>query len=113
MRYEKRTKEHALKMAAMQDKITIREEVIDDAVAAAALLRTRNPIDKKRIFVLGHSLGANVGPQIGVNAPELGGLILLAGNTRPLEDLVLEQIAYILLLKGESGKEEKDELEKR
>jgi uncharacterized protein len=112
LRYEKRTKEHGVKMAAMKDKITIREESIDDAVAAAALLRTRKEIDKKRIFVLGHSLGAFVAPQIGVNDPELAGLILLAGNTRPLEDVVLEQIAYILSLKGESGKEENDELEK-
>lgn len=112
LRYEKRTKQHAVKMVAMKDKITIREEVIDDAVAAAALLRTRKEIDIKRIFVLGHSLGAHVGPQIGVNDPVLSGLILLAGNTRPLEDLILEQIGYLLSLKGELGKEEKDELEK-
>jgi uncharacterized protein len=112
LRYEKRTKEHAVKMAAMKDKITIREETIDDAVAATALLRTRKEIDKKRVFVLGHSLGACVAPRIGVNDPELAGLILLAGNTRPLEDLILEQIGYILSLKGELGKEEKDELEK-
>jgi fermentation-respiration switch protein FrsA (DUF1100 family) len=112
LRYEKRNKEHPVKMAAIKDKITIKEEVVDDAVAAAALLRTDKDIDKKRIYVLGHSLGALVGPQIGLRDPELTGVILLAGNTRPLEDVILDQIAYILSLQKESGKEEKEELEK-
>jgi dienelactone hydrolase len=112
LRYEKRTKEHAIKMAAVKDKLTIKEEVVDDAVAAAALLRMHKEIDKKRIFVLGHSLGALVGPQIGVRDPELAGLILMAGNTRPLEDVILDQITYILSLQSEQGKDEKEELEK-
>ena len=112
LRYEKRTKAHAAKLAALKDKVTIKEEVVDDAVAAAALLRTLTEIDKRRIYVLGHSLGALLGPQIGLRDPELAGLILLAGNTRPLEDLILEQITYILSLRGELGQEEKEELEK-
>jgi dienelactone hydrolase len=112
LRYEKRNKEHAAKMIELKDKITIKEEVIDDAVAAAALLRTDKDIDKKRIYVLGHSLGALVGPQIGQRDPELTGLILLAGNTRPLEDVILDQITFILSLKGELEKDDKEELEK-
>ncbi len=112
LRYEKRTKEHAARVAAMKDKLTFKEEVVDDAVAAAALLRSHKAIDGKRIFVLGHSLGAFAGPRIGLRDPELAGLILLAGNTRPLEDLILEQLTYIFSLQGEPGKEEKEELEK-
>jgi dienelactone hydrolase len=112
LRYEKRNKEHGAKMAALKDKLTVKEEVVDDAVAAAALLRGRKEIDPRRIFVLGHSLGAFVGPQIGRRDPELAGLILLAGNTRQLEDVILDQITYTLSLKGEQGKEEQEELEK-
>jgi dienelactone hydrolase len=112
LRYEKRNKEHGAKMAALEDKLTLKEHVVDDAVAAAALLRKYKEIDKKRIFVLGHSLGAFVGPQIGLNDPELRGLVLLAGNTRPLEDLILDQVTYILSLRGELGNEEKAELQK-
>jgi dienelactone hydrolase len=111
LRYEKRNKEHGAKMAALEDKLTLKEHVVDDAVAAAALLRQHKEIDKKRIFVLGHSLGAFVGPQIGLNDPELRGLILLAGNTRPLEDLILDQVTYILSLRGELGDAEKAELQ--
>jgi dienelactone hydrolase len=112
LRYEKRTKAHAAKMVEVKDKLTIKEEVVDDAVAAAALLRTFKEIDPKRIFVLGHSLGALVGPQVGLRDPELRGLILLAGNTRPLEDLILEQMTYILSLRGALGKAETEELDK-
>jgi dienelactone hydrolase len=109
LRYEKRTRHFAGKL---NDSLTIREEVIDDALAAAAYLRTRKEIDNKRVFVLGHSLGANVGPRIGVDDPDLAGLILLAGNSRPLEDVILEQISYIVSLEGESSKEGKELLEK-
>jgi arylsulfatase A-like enzyme/dienelactone hydrolase len=112
LRYEKRNKQHAIKMVALKDKITIKEEVVDDAVEAAALLRTRKEIDKKCVFVLGHSLGALVGPLIGTRDPDLAGLILLAGNTRPLEDVILDQIGYILSLGGDLDQEKKDELEK-
>ena len=111
LRYEKRTKQHGAKVVKMNDQLTIKEETVDDAVLAAALLRTRKEIDPKRIFILGHSLGGCVAPQIGQRDSELAGLILLAGNTRPLEDLILEQVSYILSLDGEPGKKEKEALE--
>jgi hypothetical protein len=112
LRYEKRTKEHAAKMAAIKDRLTVKEETVDDAVTAAALLRSRREIDKKRIFIIGHSLGALLAPQIGVRDPDLAGLILLAGNTRPLEDVLLDQVSYILSLDGGPGETHKEELEK-
>ena len=67
LRYEKRTREHAAEFA--QDttearKITVKEETIDDAVLAVKLLKTIDGIDPDRIFVIGHSLGATVGPRI-------------------------------------------------
>ena len=75
--------------------ITLREETIEDAVSAAGLLRGTAKIDGKRIFVIGHSLGAYAAPRIGVADPALAGLILLAGNTRPIDVLIDEQIAYL------------------
>jgi fermentation-respiration switch protein FrsA (DUF1100 family) len=112
LRYEKRTKQYGAKYADPKIKLTIKEEVIDDAVLAAALLRTHREIDAKRIFVLGHSLGAFAGPAIGLRDLELAGLILMAGNTRPLEDVILDQITYVLSLKGDTEDAQKTELEK-
>jgi dienelactone hydrolase len=112
LRYVKRTQEHAARMVSLKDSLTIKEETIDDALAAVAELRKHKEIDAKRIFVIGHSLGALVAPQIGARDSGIAGLILLAGNARPLEDLVLEQITYIRSLKGELTDEDREALDK-
>jgi dienelactone hydrolase len=112
LRYEKRTKEHGTKFASQfKDTVTPKEEVTDDALAAAALGK-RKEIDGKRVFVLGHSLGGYVAPRMGELEPSLAGLIVLAGNSRPLEDLVTEQFPYLYSLKGELTDEDKSALEK-
>ena len=100
LRFEKRTKEHPIMMAMSVSTITIKEETVDDAVAAVEALASQERIDPKRIFVLGHSLGGMLIPRIGKAAPRIAGFISLAGSTRPLEDLVLEQTRYILSLDG-------------
>jgi dienelactone hydrolase len=94
LRYDKRTKVHGAKMATMKD-LTIQHETIDDAVLAADLLRSLPEIDPKRVFVLGHSLGAYAAPRIAKQDSKLAGVILLAGSTRPLEVLVKEQLEYL------------------
>jgi dienelactone hydrolase len=100
LRYEKRTKEHAAKIAAGGiGNLTVKEETIDDAVCAAALLRGTDGIDPKRVFVLGHSLGGMLAPRIALADPNLAGLIILEGATnRPLEDLMVEQTRYLISL---------------
>jgi dienelactone hydrolase len=110
LRYEKRTREHGKKLVDGKDTLTLKEEVIDDTLAAVAVLRKEPAVDGKRLFVLGHSLGAVAAPRIGERDPALAGLILLAGNTRPLEDVILDQITYIASLPN-SGLD-KDELAK-
>ncbi len=107
LRYEKRTREHGHRW---KPAMTFREEVVDDALAAAALLRKRPEVDGKRVFALGHSLGALAAPEVGRRDPALAGLVVMAGNTRPLEDVVLEQFAYVLPLQMDNGAQE--ELEK-
>ncbi|HVO68486.1 MAG TPA: alpha/beta fold hydrolase, partial [Aggregatilineaceae bacterium] len=90
LRYDKRTLVYGQKMAAMSD-LTVQDETISDALAAVALLRETDKIDPARIVVLGHSLGANLAPRIGQQDLSVAGLILMAGNARPLELLVLQQ----------------------
>ena len=83
--------------------MTVKEETIDDAVAAVELLRQTPNIDPKRVFVLGHSLGGYLAPRIAQADDNLAGLIILAGATRPLEDVMLEQTQYILSLGNNSA----------
>jgi dienelactone hydrolase len=111
LRYEKRTRQYGPKVATLKE-FTFKEEVVDDVLEAAALLRKEKAIDPKRIFVLGHSLGATVAPRIAELDEHIAGLVLLAGTSRPLEDVVIEQIEYIYSLLGPLSDDRKEELAK-
>lgn len=94
LRYEKRTRQYPERIAKNQN-LTVREEVVDDALLAAALLRKHERLDPKRVFILGHSLGGILAPRIGSEDPALAGLIILAGGTRRLLDMAREQFTYL------------------
>src|SRR5258708_114925 len=98
LRYEKRTNVYAASLGSERDTLTVKEEVIDDALEAVALLRSRPEIDAQQIFVLGHSLGGYLAPPIREASPEIRGLIILAGSARPFEDVILDQMTYVLSL---------------
>lgn len=97
LRYQKRTFAHRRKLGAGA-LITLREEVIDDALAAVAFARSQPGIDKKRVYLLGHSMGGSLAPHIAREDGKLAGLILMAGSPRDAFDVVEEQMAYIASL---------------
>jgi dienelactone hydrolase len=108
VRYEKRTKQHAARYTPeIIAKLTVKEETIDDALAAVVLLRQTHEIDPARIFILGHSLGGMLLPRIAVADPKIAGLIIMAGPTRPLEELALDQFRYISNLDSTISSQEK------
>lgn len=111
LRYDKRTKVHAAKLVSIMDSITVKEETIDDALAAVFTLRKREEIDTDKIFVLGHSLGGMLIPRMGTLGPDIAGFIVMAGATRPLEDIILEQMSYIFSLDGTISESEEAQLE--
>lgn len=95
-RYEKRTRAYRKDTAVMAAVKTPKEEVVDDAVAAAAFLKNYSGIDPEKIFIAGHSLGGMMAPEIARQSGEIKGVILLAAPARKLQDLVLEQYKYLL-----------------
>lgn len=112
LRYDKRTFKHAPELTPdLVDKMTVKEEVIDDALLAIHLMRQRDEIDSKRVFLLGHSLGATVAPRMGQQDPELAGLVIMAGITRSLEQTILDQYTYLYSLAGEMTEEQRADLE--
>ena len=112
LRYDKRTFKHAKKLTPdMIVNMTVKEEVIDDALLAIQLMRKTEFIDSNRIFLLGHSLGATIAPRIGEKDTKLAGLIIMAGITRPLEDTILDQFTYIYSLTETITDQQKAELE--
>ena len=90
LRYDKRTFAHAQKMK--KTLYTVKEETIDDALLAVALLRNDPQIDRSRIFILGHSMGAMLAPRIDAQGGDVCGLILMAGTPYRLEEIVLRQL---------------------
>ena len=91
VRYDKRTYAHKFRLLKMKD-ITVREETIEDAVRAVDLLRSDPRIDRERIFILGHSMGAMLAPRIDAEGGDVKGLIMMAGTPFRLEDIVLRQL---------------------
>ena len=70
------------------DNFTVKEETIDDALAAVSLLRNTAKVAPRKIFLLGHSMGGTLAPRIGTLDTKIAGFIVLAGSTRPLEDVI-------------------------
>ena len=90
VRYDKRSFAHGRKM--LRQCITVKEETIDDAVLAVNMLKSDFRIDKERIFILGHSMGAMLAPRIDSEGGDVKGLIMMAGTPYRLEDIVVRQL---------------------
>ena len=52
VRYQKRTRQHPESLSALGTKLTVKEEVIDDAVQALEALAQDARFDSKRVFVV-------------------------------------------------------------
>src|SRR5262249_53099638 len=90
----KRTRSHPEQYAGQRD-ANVDKEIIDDAVDALRRLREFVGVDPDRIYVVGHSLGALVAPEIAARGGPVAGLVLLAAPGRPLPEIVLDQLKAI------------------
>ena len=99
-RYVKRTEKYGEKSSDDPAKLTVDDEVISDARAAIALVAKQQKINPKQVFLVGHSLGAYLAPRIATGDSEIEGIAILGANTRPIEQVIVEQVRY---LAGKSG----------
>lgn len=106
LRYDKRTLAHREATERTRERLTSKEETIDDALAAIALLRRTAGIDPRRIFVLGHSLGGYLLPRIARADGKLAGLIFMAANSRPFEEILRAQFQFLAGLDGKVNEHE-------
>ncbi|MDO4540915.1 MAG: alpha/beta fold hydrolase [Syntrophomonadaceae bacterium] len=95
LRYDKRTYTYGNTLiAAGIEKLTVSEETIDDAIAAARLLQDKG---YERIYLAGHSLGGMLAFRIDQESGGMfAGLVLLAGSPRTLTDIVIDQNAAVM-----------------
>ena len=109
LRYEKRARQHGAKMAALKG-LTVKDETIDDVLAAAALLRRAPEVNPDAIYVLGHSLGGTVIPRVAAADRGLAGFIVLAGLTRPLVETIAAQVRYLAYADGTISETERRQI---
>lgn len=94
-RYTKRTLKYGEQSNADPAKLTVNDETMSDAHAAVALLGKQPKVDPKRIFVVGEGLGGYLAPRIAGGDQQIAGIVMLAANTRPLEQLFLDEVHYV------------------
>jgi hypothetical protein len=100
IRYVKRT---MLYPAEFRGVFTVKEEVVDDALAAVALAKTFPEINKSQLYIFGHSLGGMLAPKMASLSPDLKGVILAAAPARKLTDIIIEQNKYYFAKSGDTS----------
>lgn len=94
-RYTKRTAKYGEKSNADPEKLTVDDEVISDARAAAGMLAKQPKIDAGRIYIVGQGLGGYLAPRIASGDSQIAGIVALGANARPLEQDLLAAVQYI------------------
>ena len=96
LRYDKRTLIYRSRYTQKDLKtLTVAEESIQDAVAAAELLRSDPRIGQ--VYLVGHSMGAMIAPRIAQeNTGLFAGIVMLSGTPKTLGDIVLSQTQAIV-----------------
>lgn len=95
LRYDKRTYIYGNTSSKEPEKLTLQEETIEDALQAVKQLKEMPRFRESRIFLAGHSLGAYAAPAMALQSDLPDGIIMMAGNARPMEDLLEYQYEYL------------------
>ncbi len=114
IRYDKRTKVYPNEILEMEEgKFTVEEETVTDAIEAGKNLKEHSFVDENKMFVIGHSLGAMVAPNITELAKDenvfFAGMVLLSGSPKTLTEIQIYQNQFAL--KQMEGQVSEEELE--
>lgn len=107
LRYDKRTFAYP---NDYKNGISIRDEVIADALEAIKRCKSIPELSSRDIYLAGHSFGGMLASEIALESKNVKGLILLAANNSPLEDLIYKQTQYQFDADGSRSEEENTQL---
>ena len=88
---------HSQQVAQKRD-FTMTDEYMPYAVAAVHLLQQQPTVDPARVFVLGHSMGGKVVPRVASAEPSIAGLVIMAGDTQPMQRSAVRVFRYLAQL---------------
>lgn len=80
------------------DTSTIDDEVTNDILNIISYFKNDSQFSDYEIILLGHSLGAYLMPRIVNKSGSISKAIMLAGNARQLDELIIEQYNYLYKL---------------
>ena len=103
VRYDKRTLVYRANFVPEGEQPNYDFETIDDAVSAVKMVQKMPEIDSERVFVLGHSLGAMLAPEIARRVPDVAGVIMVAPPAQKLLELMIYQSDYLKDIYAELG----------
>lgn len=98
IRFEKNTYLFGQELASVQD-LTIWNETGQDVVSVVEYLKKFKSVESENIILLGHSQGAMMIPRI-CDSIDVGAAIMIAGNARPVYELVYDQTKFLLRENG-------------
>ena len=137
IRYDKRTFIYHGQFSKDLHNATVKDESVDDVISAVNMVGglgklnytvkhlpdvdtmtvpgnrdiIRNlGLDSNRIFVLGHSLGAMLAPRIATESKKIKGIIMMAGDSRLLEDVMVEQYKYLASIDTVSARQNQQKI---
>lgn len=90
--------------------VTIRNEITDDVVAAAGMVKNLKQVDPSGIFILGHSLSGYIIPRLAAELPEASGYILMAAPAQHIKEYIYDQYEYLAEEDEVITKEEQEQL---
>jgi predicted esterase len=96
-RYDKRSNVHGGKLfmeAYKGNDYTPYDEIVEDVFSAIELMKKNPHVDSNQIILVGHGQGGMMAPLI-VKTAHVKGMVLLAANARPLQDMMIEQMNYL------------------
>ncbi len=98
LRFEKRTRAYYSTIRSKKIQVTPDFESTEDAIEAFKALKLFKETDTNAIFLLGHGTGGMFIPRAAKKIEGLKGMIMLGAPSRPLEDVLLDQLEYVLTL---------------
>ncbi|WP_280457802.1 alpha/beta hydrolase family protein [Nocardia carnea] len=94
LRFDKITYTHRDRIAATPE-FTPTDEYVPHAVAGIEILRGLATVDGDRVYVIGHSMGGRFAPRVAAAEPAVAGLVVLAGDTVPIQWSMVRVIEHL------------------